>query len=294
MNSPVYLNYDQTALDAQYNNRIAVPEHAELYAGWAVDRQRILMEHDHRLDEIYGDHAAQKLDIILPESAVENEGENSTPYPVNIFIHGGFWMSRSKDDMTFIAEGLVRSGAAVVIIDYALMPGVGMDEIVQQCREAVDWTYRNAASFGADPNRIHVSGNSAGGHLVAMLMSTDWSAFSGVPDDVIKSGCAMSGIYDLEPIRLTYMQPTLNLTEEDVLRNSPIHLMPSTQAPLIVSMGALESDEFKRHAKSLKGVWENQCTVMELPGKNHFTINMALADATCDLAKAVLNNMGLA
>jgi len=278
----VYLGYDQTALDAQYNNRIAVPEHTEIYAAWKIDCERVLMNHDHRLDVAYGPEPTQKLDIILPDT--------DGPFPINIFIHGGFWMSRSKDDMTFVAEGLADAGAAVVIIDYALMPDVTMDDIVRQCREAVVWVYKNADSFGGDPERIHISGNSAGGHLVAMLMST---TFSDVPANIIKSGCALSGIYDLEPIRHTYMQATLNLSEEDVQKNSPLKLAPSSRSPLIIFYGTLESDEFKRHAGTLLRTWGSQCTAIERPGKNHFTIVADFADAKGELAKAVFRNMGL-
>jgi arylformamidase len=108
-----------------------------------------------------------------------------------------------------------------VVINYALIPTVDMDELVRQCRASIAWVWRHADSFNGDPGRLFVSGHSAGGHLVAMLMATDWPAF-GAPADVLKGGCGISGLYDLEPIRLCYRNDVLALTPEAARRNSPI------------------------------------------------------------------------
>ncbi len=106
-----------------------------------------------------------------------------------------------------------------------------MDELVRQVRASVAWLHRNVAALGGDPARLTVSGHSAGGHLVAMLMSTDWSRFAELPADVVKAGCGISGLYDLEPIRLCYLNETLGLTMESARRNSPVHLVPASRRP---------------------------------------------------------------
>ena len=118
-------------------------------------------------------------------------------------MHGGYWRSLDKQHFSFVARGLQPAGVLVAVINYALIPTVDMDELVRQVRASVAWLHRNVAALGGDPDNITVSGHSAGGHLTAMLLSTDWPAFAGLPADLVKAGCGISGLYDLEPIRLS-------------------------------------------------------------------------------------------
>ncbi|MCH7864062.1 MAG: alpha/beta hydrolase, partial [Proteobacteria bacterium] len=282
-NANLYQGYDQQGLDAQYNNRARVPEHVEIHTGWETEGEAVLAEFDTRLDVAYGPGPEETLDVYLPKNA---EGA-----PIHIFIHGGYWFSRHKDDFRFLARGLVPAGAVLVIVNYALVPQVNLDELVRQCRAAVAWTHGNAATFGGDRERIFVSGHSAGGHLTAMMMATDWPAFGdGLPPDLVKGGCAISGIYDLEPIRLTFMQETLGFTPEQVARNSPLSLSPATEAPLIITVGGDESEEFLRQSEELNAAWgsRTQCDLTVLSGVNHFTILAAFADPGNALTRAAL------
>ena len=291
--APVYLDYGQEALDAQYNNRARVPEHLDIHAGYQARAGAVLEEFDTRLDVSYGPSAEETLDVYLPENAPENTQD----VPINIFLHGGYWFSRHKDDFRFLARGLVPAGAVLVIVNYALVPQVNLDELVRQCRAAVAGTYGTADTFGGDKNRIFVSGHSAGGHLTAMMMATDWPAFAGgLPADLVKGGCAISGIYDLEPIRLTFMQETLGFTAGQVARNSPLGLTPATDAPLIVAVGGDESEEFLRQGETFAGQWARQgvpCEMMVRPGINHFTILGEFADPESGLTRAVRKQMEL-
>ncbi len=295
--STVYRDYDQAALDAQYNNRARVPEHEDLQAGYQARAEAILEKFETRLDVSYGPSAEETLDVYLPENAPENAPETVHGAPINVFLHGGYWFSRHKNDFRFLAQGLTRAGAALLIVNYALVPSVDLDELVRQCRAAVAWTFENASTFGGDKQRIFVSGHSAGGHLTAMMMATDWPAFAGgLPADLIKGGCAISGIYDLEPIRLTFMQETLGFTAEQVARNSPIGLTPATDAPLIVAVGGDESEEFLRQGETFTAHWAKQgvpCEMMVRPGINHFTILGEFADPESGLTRAVRKQMGL-
>ncbi len=285
----VYEGYDQAELDAQYNNRARVPEHVDIHAAFEAEGEKVLNDVDTRLDVSFGPSAEETLDIYLPE--------NSQGAPINIFIHGGYWFSRHKNDFRFLARGLVAEGAVLVIVNYALVPQVNLDELVRQCRAAVAWTFENAGTFGGDPERIFVSGHSAGGHLTAMMTVTHWPAFGdGLPADLVKGGCAISGIYDLEPIRLGFMQETLGFTPEQVEKNSPLTLSPATPAPLIVAVGGEESEEFLRQGETFAAAWKNQatpCDLMVLPGLNHFTILDEFADPEGGLTKAVAEQMGL-
>ena len=291
--STVYRDYGQEALDAQYNNRARVPEHEDIHAGYQARAAAVLEEFETRLDVSYGPSAEETLDVYLPENAAET----AQGAPINVFLHGGYWFSRHKNDFRFLAQGLTRAGAALVVVNYALVPSVDLDELVRQCRAAVAWTFDNAHTFGGDKERIFVSGHSASGQLTAMMMATDWPAFAGgLPTDLVKGGTAISGIYDLEPIRLTFMQETLGFTPEQVARNSPLGLTPATGAPLIVAVGGDESEEFLRQGETFTAQWAKEgvpCGMMVRPGINHFTILGEFADPESGLTRAVRKQMGL-
>lgn len=282
----VYRGYDRAGLDTQYNARAAVPEHVEYVERWQREGVAALQVHPHKLDIPYGPSRAEKLDVF-------SAGNNT---PVQVYIHGGYWMSRDKADFRFLANTFVPAGVAFVPINYALVPTVDMDELVRQCRAALAWVYRHAASFGGNPDEIYVSGHSAGGHLVVMMMTTDWVQFADLPQDLIKGACAISGIYDLEPIPLCYLQDTLRLSADEVERNSPVRLAARSHNPLIVAYGGLESDEFRRQSEGLASAWKEQrvdCQVMPCPTKNHFTIVDHFADRGSPIGQAVMTQMGL-
>ena len=219
MGKLVFREYDQGALDAEYNNREKVEDSADWIARYAAASAETRAALECRLDLAYGTHPGETLDFFPARGG---------PAPVHVFVHGGYWQRLDKSDSSFVAQALQPAGAAVVVVNYALIPSVHMDELVRQCRASIAWVHRNAPSFGGDPNRIYVSGHSAGGHLVAMLMSTDWRAFGGLPTDVIKGGCGISGLYDLEPIRLSYLNEVLKLTQESARLNGPVHCPPTS------------------------------------------------------------------
>ncbi|HBC06731.1 MAG TPA: esterase, partial [Rhodospirillaceae bacterium] len=154
----LYLGMTRADLDFQYNNRERVPNHAEIYAGWAPACVSVTKDFDCKLDVAYGDHAREKLDIFLPDRATHGDA----PHPIRLFFHGGFWMSRDKEDSRFVVRGQVEAGAIVISAEYALIPAVDMTELLRQCRAAVAWAWHNADSFNGDRDRLFVSGHSAG------------------------------------------------------------------------------------------------------------------------------------
>jgi arylformamidase len=288
MSSPIFLGYDRAALDREYNNRGKVADFADYLARYTRESEATRRALPCRLDLAYGTKPGETLDVF--------PATGPRPAPIQLFVHGGYWMALDKADFSFVARAFHPAGAAVVVINYALIPSVGMDELVRQCRASVAWVHANAAAFGGDPGRIFVSGHSAGGHLVAMLMAADWPAF-GLPVDVIKGGCGISGLHDLDPIRLCYLNDTLKLTPEEARRNSPIYLTPTSRALLRLPVGALEGPEYHRQTETLAAVWRKQgvpCEVMDMAGIHHFSIVSQLEDPGSALGRAILGQMGLA
>ena len=177
----------QEELDAEYNLTAIFPEAAASYEAFCErESERVRSELDHRLNVPFGPTLAEHVDLYPA-------GETA---PVLIYVHGGFWYLRTSTEFGFVARGPVSRGIATVVVNYDLCPRVTIDEIVRQTRAAVAWVYENAQSFGGDAGRIHVAGHSAGGHLVAMLLATDWEGEYGLPGDIIKSATA-----DKRPLR---------------------------------------------------------------------------------------------
>jgi arylformamidase len=284
--TPLFRGYDRTALDREYNNREKVADAAAWLARYASESERARKELASRLDVPYGPHAGETLDLFLTS--------RRGPAPVHVFIHGGYWHRLDKADFSFVARAFQPAAAVVVVMNYALIPTVDLDELVRQCRAGLAWLYRHAESFGGDPARITISGHSAGGHLVAMLMATDWKAFDGLPPDVVKAGCGISGLYDLEPIRLCYLNEILALTPEQARRNSPVHLGPERAGPLLLAVGGDEGPEYHRQSNDLAAAWRRhglRCDVLDMSGLNHFSIAGQLNTPSSPLSRAILGQM---
>ncbi len=277
----------QEELDAEYNLTAIFPEAAASYEAFCErESERVRSELDHRLNVPFGPTLAEHVDLYPA-------GETA---PVLIYVHGGFWYLRTSTEFGFVARGPVSRGIATVVVNYDLCPRVTIDEIVRQTRAAVAWVYENAQSFGGDAGRIHVAGHSAGGHLVAMLLATDWEGEYGLPDDIIKSATAVSGLYDLAPFPYTFLQPQLQLGWDQVLRNSPVLHIPDAAPPLLVAYGEEETAEFKRQSEAFLSAWKANGLDGErllLAGKNHYDVIDGFLDAESPLCSAILEQMGI-
>jgi len=279
----IYKDYDQEALDRQYNNRARVPEFEKYVQLW--DRRSAhVRQHRKVLHNIrYGPGERELLDII----PAARSGA-----PVQVFFHGGYWQAMDKAFFHFIADGFVEHQITTVVVNYPLAPRASMDEIIRSCSLALTWLYRHGASYSCDPDRIFVSGHSAGGHIVAMLMATDWKALeAGLPSDLIKGGCSISGLFDLTPIRLSYLNDVLGLDEATAKRNSPVYLSPTCAGPLILSVGEREPAEYHAQSNGLSEAWSRKglsVTSFILPAHNHFSSLGELADKGSALNRKIL------
>lgn len=273
----VYRQYDRAGLDAQYFLRGRVTDFQAYFDRYRARSDQAKATFASRLDVAFGESDAERLDLFM----TKDHG-----VPVHVFIHGGYWQAMDKADFSFVAFGFVPQNVATVVINYALAPAADMDEILRQSRAALAWVWRNAARFGGDPNRIHVSGHSAGGHLTAMLALTDWPAFDkGLPRDLIKSGLAISGLFDLEPIRLCYLNDKLGLDAAAAERNSPQHLAnagtPIAPPPLVLAVGGKETDEFHRQQSAFAIAARAQDWPVQdhtIADHHHFSIMELLAE----------------
>ncbi len=265
-------HHEPAWLDAQYNNRARIAEHPQIFERWASASVHARERLRPQLDVRYGDGPNETLDVFASASAGA---------PVFVFIHGGWWRSLDKRDLSFVAPPWVERGAMVVLPNYALCPAVSIETIALQMVRALAWTFRHAVRYGGDPQRIVVAGHSAGAHLAAMLLCCRWpEAERGLPARLVKSVLAISGVFDLEPLRRTpFLQGDLRLTPSAVRRLSPVGFPPPA-GRLFAVVGGAESDEFLRQNRLIRAAWGQRAVPVceSVPGANHLDVLDGLLD----------------
>ena len=276
-------------LEAQYNNRARVSDHAQVLASWAQASALARGAAPHaQLDLPYGDGAGETLDVFPAATAAA---------PVLVFIHGGYWRALDKSDHSFVAPAFNAQGALVVVPNYALCPAVGIEHIALQLARALVWVWRHAAQYGGDASRIALAGHSAGGHLATMLLSCRWKELAAeMPAQPLAGALSISGLFDLEPLRHTpTLQADLKLTPSSVARLSPAFFPRPKGAKLYATVGLDESDEFLRQNRLIRDVWgPTAVPVCEtVPGANHFSVLKRLADPASRLHELALRLLGL-
>ena len=259
----LYRGLGKEALDAAYNNTNAVGiEQRNAYiSDWETRSETVNNIWRPRCNIAYGSRPRQRLDVFSCGTAEA---------PTLLYIHGGYWQMGDKETYGFIGDSALASGYNFVLVEYTLAPEVRMDEIVSEIHEAIDWVIVNIDEYGGDPRRVFISGHSAGGHLTAMGMS----------DQRVAGGIAISGLFDLEPIRLNYLNQKLGLDEEEMLRNSPMNNIPSEPSPLVVTVGLGELPELIRQSEDYYNAWHCQDhpgQYLPIPERDHFSVLEELA-----------------
>ena len=258
--------------EAEYNNRARVPEHQKIFARWARDaenyRADTLKIGRAQLGLAYGDTPRQFADLFLPEA-----GESA---PLALFIHGGYWRSLDPSSFSHMARGLNACGVMVAVIGYDLCPNVTVADIIDQIRRACVFLWQRLN------RRMSACGWSAGGHLAAAMVATDWaSLYPKAPADVVPAGYSISGLYDLSPLLDTSMNQDLRLDAETARTASPAFWPLPAGRSFDAAVGGLESSEFKRQSQMIVEAWRQtgaQTCYREMAGMNHFTVIDALAD----------------
>jgi arylformamidase len=250
-------------LEAEYNNRARVPEHPLIIERWNRDAGAFRDGATARLDLSYGTTARTKLDIFLPEVG--------QPLAIAMFIHGGYWQAFDKSSFSHLARGLLAHQIGVAIPSYDLCPGVRIATIIAQMRQVCLWLLQQYS------RPITVFGHSAGGHLAACLLASDWAGGS----DPVAAAYAISGLFDLEPLVHTSVNNKLQLSVEEARAFSPIAWRAPAGKFLMAVVGQLESSEYLRQSRSFCATWAvlgAKTRLREVADANHFTILAPLTD----------------
>ena len=270
VDAPDWRKLTQEQLDLGFNNTLHVPETPSIVAEWDRLSAEMRARHPQSLDLRYGPRERNRIDFL-------KAGDDG---PTLVFIHGGYWQTRAKENFTFCAAGPMAHGINVALIGYTLAPDATLGQIVDEVRTGIDYLVTELPALGGDPDRMIVSGWSAGGHLSSMSL--------GHPH--IKAGLLISGIYDLEPISHSYLNAKLNLDDATIQRNSPMRNPGGVNKPLVIVAGSGElpllrkqSADYAAHraAYGLPVIYE------EIPKANHFTMMDELASPTGRLTTLV-------
>ncbi|SIO65919.1 Acetyl esterase/lipase [Bradyrhizobium erythrophlei] len=245
----------QEERDRGFNNGVAVPESVAMVAGWEQRSADMRKRYPDHIDLRYGPRERNRIDFL-------KAGDKA---PTLLFIHGGYWQTRAKEVFTIVAEGPMAHGINVALIGYTLAPDATLDEIVAEIHAGIDFLAKQSPALGAAKDGIVVSGWSAGGHLTSMALSHPH----------VKAGVAISGIYDLDPIRHSYLNVKLRLDGPMSHRNSPMTQAGGPPKPLSLVVGSAELPLLRKQTADFAGHrarYGLPVTYEEIPGANHFTI----------------------
>ena len=281
--SIVYMGYTATDLAIQLDVAKTIKDLPAYQQESAEMSHKVVTNLDCFKDVQYGNDEPQKLDIF--PAAVDRA-------PILVDIHGGGWRSGSRNIRSFPASSVTKAGVMWVPIDYGLAPNYSIHQMVDHVRSAIVWLYHNVSKYGGDPSKLYVSGNSAGGHLTGCILMPNWHKNFGVPSDIIKGACAISGVYDLQAlVHAEYgYNDELGMDIETAQNFSPLFNLPTKGCPLIVSYGAPEPNEFRRQSRVYYEAWKDvgfPATEIVVNGAHHFAMSRQMSDPNSALFQAV-------
>ncbi len=285
----VWLDLDQQELDDAYDQSKYAPNLAQIVKRYGSNSEAVRARLGAPKRLSYGPTPIEGADLY------PSKRPNA---PMHVFIHGGAWRSGLAKDSAYQAETFVQAGAHFVTLDFQNVTQTGGDlmPMADQVRRAVAWIYKNAASFGGDPNRVYVSGHSSGGHLGGVVLVTDWEKDFGLPKDVVKGGLLCSGMYDLKPARLSARSSYVKFTDEVEHKLSTQRHLDKLNTPVILAYGTLETPEFQRQTRDFAAALQAAGKPVQLlvaDGYNHFEIIETIANPHGLLGRAALEQMKL-
>ncbi len=280
---------DQKELDDAYDQFVYAPNARQVIARCHRNSELVRERLGAPKRLAYGPGPIEMLDIYSTKTA---------DAPINVYIHGGAWQAEVAEGSASQAEMLVNAGAVLVVLDFAsvIETGGNLMTMADQVRRGVVWVYKNARSFGGDPERIYVSGHSSGGHWVGVLLTTDWQRDFGVPPTMIKGGVAGSGMFELKPVRLSARSNYIKFTDETEESLSAQRHLDKLGAPVAVVYGTAETPEFQRQSRDFVAAVQatgKPVSLSVMEGYNHFEVWEQLANPYSLFGRAVLNQMNL-
>jgi len=286
----VWLEMDQQELDDAYDQSKYAANLQQIVKRYATNSEAVRQRLGAPVRLAYGTTPIEGLDLYSARR------QNA---PIHVFIHGGAWRSGAAKDAAYQAETFVRAGAHYIAVDFnnVLETKGGLAPMADQVRRALAWIYKNAASFGGDPNRIFLSGHSSGGHLAGVVLTTDWQKQFGLTADLIKGGLVCSGLFDLRAPRLSARSSYVKFTDEVEQALSSQRHLHLINCPVIVGYGTLETPEFQRQSRDFAAAVKAAGKPVELlvgEGYNHFEMPETLANPYGLLGRAALEQMKLA
>ena len=283
----VYKQFRAEEMESHFNPRAVLPNVDGLIAERSAKSAETRKKLQNHRNLAYGDSERQVVDIF--PAAKPNA-------PVNLYIHGGYWRAVSKDDVSQIANHFHAKGVTAVLLEYDLCPNVTLTDIVRQARQGVAWTYRNIANYGGDPDRFYISGSSAGGHLVGMVLAHDWSGEEGIPEDFIKGAVVITGVMDTDPVLHVTPNEQIQLTPELAHTNNPMLNPPTIKSPLIIAVGGDEPTGWRQMSKDYYDLCKSRgltCEYHEVPGTHHFSVTESMGKAGSLMQNLVFGQMGI-
>jgi arylformamidase len=286
----VFMDYDQIELDAAYDQRFYEPLLMQVSQRLASTSEAARARLGAPQRAAYGPAEIEKLDIYRTGRA------NA---PIFVFIHGGIWRWGSAQDSGFPAEMFVNAGAHYVALDFSAVTTSGGDlgALAAQVRRAIAWVYKNAESFGGDRNRLYVGGHSSGGHHCGVALVTEWQKDFGLPDDAVKGGLCMSGMYDMTPVRLSWRRNYINFTDAMADAMSPQRHIDKLDAPIVVTYGTFETPDFQRQSRDFAAAVKaagKPVELIEAPNFAHIEMAESLGNPYGPNGRAALAMMQLA
>lgn len=269
-------------LERGYNVRAARDDYDRLVESWMERSEEFRARADGILDVAYGTAERQRLDIFTAGNQA----------PTLVYLHGGYWQRGDKSAYSFLAEPFVARGVSFVVMGYTLCPQTTVPGITEEVRRGFAWLYHSADRYGLSPERLNVTGHSAGGHLTAMMLATNWNALEGdLPADLVKTGIPISGLYDLEPLRHTTINNAARIDGDAARDCSPLFLRPRPGTPVLAVVGGAETGAFHQQTEALVQRWSAAGARAERyvePDVDHFDVVERLSDAGSALFRKTL------
>ncbi|WP_280329662.1 alpha/beta hydrolase [Nocardia wallacei] len=269
-------------LDREYSPSSVAPQYFSILRDYRLRSDSARARHRHDADVRYGPEPAETLHFFPPPRG---------PAPVHVFVHGGHWQESSKEDSCFAAPAFLRAGAGFVALGYGLAPQRTLGDMVRSVRRGIRWIADHADQLGIRPDGVYLGGSSAGAHLVAAAVASDGGDIPPVAGITL-----LSGVYDLEPVRHSYVNDLVGMTPADVRAYSPLRHLPLRAARILVARAAAETGEYGRQqtdfVRAVRRAGQ-QCDARIFSHRNHFDLPLDLADPATPLGHAVLTQMHL-